>query len=70
MRAIIPTLAGLVAVAATSVQAAPVPANHHSKWHETPAQNVRQSQYYDYLVVVIFPPFQALAASNTSLELA
>ena len=52
MRLIIPTLAGLVALAATSVQAAPVPANAHpySKWRETPAQNVRKSSQYDYLV--------------------
>jgi hypothetical protein len=50
MRVIIPTLVGLVALAATSVQAAPVPASHHSKWHETPAQNVRKSHKYDYLV--------------------
>ena len=52
MRVIIPTLVGLVAFAATSVQAAPVPTNghHHAKWHESPAQNVRKSQQYDYLV--------------------
>ena len=51
MRVIIPTLVGLVALAATSVQAAPVPTKmHHPKWHETPAQNVRKSQQYDYLV--------------------
>jgi hypothetical protein len=52
MRVIIPTLVGLVALAATSVQAAPVPTNghHHAKWHESPAQNVRKSQQYDYLV--------------------
>jgi hypothetical protein len=52
MRVIIPTVVGLVALAATSVQAAPVPTNPHphSKWHETPAQNVRKSQQYDYLV--------------------
>jgi hypothetical protein len=52
MRAIIPTLVGLAALAATSVQAAPVPTNphHHSKWHETPAQNVRKGQRYDHLV--------------------
>jgi hypothetical protein len=52
MRVIIPTLIGLVALAATSVQAAPVPTNshQHAKWHETPAQNVRKSQQYDYLV--------------------
>jgi hypothetical protein len=52
MRVIIPTLAGLVALTAVSVQAAPVPTNghHHGKWRETPAQNVRKSQQYDYLV--------------------
>jgi hypothetical protein len=52
MRVIIPTLVGLVAFAATSVQAAPAPIypRHHSKWHETPAQNVRKSHQYDYLV--------------------
>jgi len=49
---VIPTLVGLVALAATSVQAAPIPTNPHqqSKWRETPAQNVRKSQQYDYLV--------------------
>ena len=52
MRVIIPTLVGLVAVAATSVQAAPVPTNPHlhAKLHESPAQNVRKSQRYDHLV--------------------
>jgi hypothetical protein len=52
MRVIIPTLIGLIALAATSVQAAPVPTNpqHHPRWHETPAQNVRKSQHYDHLV--------------------
>ena len=52
MRVIIPTLVGLAALAATSVQAAPVPTNphHHPKWHETPAQNVRKSQQYDHIV--------------------
>ena len=52
MRVIIPTLTGLAALAATSVQAAPVPTNPHphSRWHETPAQNVRKSQRYDHLV--------------------
>jgi hypothetical protein len=52
MRVIIPTLAGLVALTAVTVQAAPVPANPHphSKWRETPAQNVRKSHQYDYLV--------------------
>ncbi len=52
MRVIIPTLVGLAALAATSVQAAPVPTSphHHSKWRETPAQNVRNSQRYEHLV--------------------
>jgi hypothetical protein len=54
MRAIIPTLVGLAALAATSVQAAPAPtptkAYPQAKWHETPAQNVWKSQQYDYLV--------------------
>ena len=52
MRVIIPTLVGLVALAATSVQAAPVPtkSHQHAKGHETPAQNVRKSQQYDHLV--------------------
>ena len=52
MRVIIPTLAGLVALTAVSVQVAPVPTNPHphSKWRETPAQNVRKSHQYDYLV--------------------
>ena len=52
MRVIIPSLVGLVALAATSVQAAPVPTkpHQHAKGHETPAQNVRKSQHYDHLV--------------------
>jgi len=52
MRVIIPTLIGLAALAAASAQAAPVSTNphHHSKWHETPTQNVRKSQQYDHLV--------------------
>jgi hypothetical protein len=52
MRLIIPTLVSLVALAATSVQAAPVPSKPHShaNRHESPAQNVRNSQQYDYLV--------------------
>jgi hypothetical protein len=52
MRVIIPTLVGLAALAAASAQAAPVPTklHQHSKWHETPAQNIRKSQQYDYLV--------------------
>jgi len=52
MRLIIPTLVGLVALTTASVQAAPVPSkpHQHTRWHETPAQNVRKSQQYDYLV--------------------
>ena len=52
MRVIIPTLVGLAALAVASAQAAPVPANphQHPKWHETPAQNVRKSERYDYLL--------------------
>jgi hypothetical protein len=52
MRVIIPTLVGLVALAATSVQAAPVPTkpHQHAKRYETPTQNVRKSEQYDYLV--------------------
>ena len=52
MRAIIPTLVGLVALAATSAEAAPTPskAYPHGKSYETPAQNVRKSQSYDRLL--------------------
>jgi predicted transcriptional regulator len=52
MRVIIPALAGLVALTAVSVHATPVPTvpHPHSKWRETPAQNVRKSHQYDYLV--------------------
>ena len=52
MRAIIPTLVGLAALTATSLQAAPTPtkAYPHARWHESPAQNVRKSQQYDYLL--------------------
>jgi hypothetical protein len=51
MRVIIPTLVGLVALAAASVRAAPVASkpHQHAKWHETAAQNVRKSQQYDFL---------------------
>jgi hypothetical protein len=48
MRLMIPTLVGLVALAATSVQAAPVPSKAYP--HETPSQNVSKSQQYDYLL--------------------
>jgi hypothetical protein len=52
MRVIIPTLVGLVALAAASVEAAPTPskAYPHGKWYETPAQNMRKSQSYDRLL--------------------
>jgi hypothetical protein len=52
MRVIIPTLIGLAALAVASAQAAPVPTNpnQHPKRHETPAQNVWQSQRYDHLL--------------------
>lgn len=52
MRVIIPTLVGLAALVAASVQAAPVPTKAHptAKWRETPAQNLRKSQSYDYLL--------------------
>jgi predicted transcriptional regulator len=52
MRVILPTLVAVVALAASSVQAAPLPSkvSQHARWHETPAQNVRKSQQYDYLV--------------------
>jgi len=45
-----PRLITRVALAAASVQAAPIPTSRHAKGHETPAQNVRNSQQYDYLV--------------------
>lgn len=52
MRVAIPTLVNLVALVATSVQAASVPTNphQHAKRHETPAQNVHRSQQYDHLL--------------------
>jgi hypothetical protein len=50
MRIIVLSLAAAVVLAATSVQAAPIPNTRHAKSHETPAQNVRKSQQYDHLV--------------------
>jgi hypothetical protein len=50
MRIIILPLAAAVVLAAASAQAAPVPITRHAKSHETPAQNVRKSHQYDYLV--------------------
>ena len=50
MRIIVLLLATMVVLTTASVQAAPVPNTRHAKSHETPAQNVRKSQQYDYLV--------------------
>jgi hypothetical protein len=48
MRVIVPTLMGLVALAAVSAQAAPNLSKAYP--HETPAQNVWKSQQYDHLL--------------------
>jgi hypothetical protein len=48
MRVIIATLVGLAALAATSVQAAPIPSKAYP--YETPAQNVAKSRQYDNLL--------------------
>ena len=52
MRLFLATIVGLTALAATSMQAAPVPSKAHSAGglHETPAENVRKSQMYDHLL--------------------
>jgi hypothetical protein len=52
MRAFLATIVGLTAFAATAIQAAPVPSKAHSSGgsHETPAENVRKSQWYDHLL--------------------
>jgi hypothetical protein len=52
MRVIVATIVGLTALAATAIQAAPVPSNAHSSGgsHETPAENMRKSQWYDHLL--------------------
>jgi hypothetical protein len=52
MRAIIATMVGLTALAATSTQAVAVPSRAHptDRLHETPAENVRKSQWYDHLL--------------------
>ena len=52
MCAIIATMVGLTALAATSIRAAPVPSKAHSsgRSHDTPAENVRKSQWYDHLL--------------------
>jgi hypothetical protein len=52
MRVIIATMVGLTALAAMSTQAAVVPSKARSsgRLHETPAENVRKSQWYDHLL--------------------
>ena len=52
MCAIIATMVGLTALAATSTLATPVPSKAHSsgRLHDTPAENVRKSQWYDHLL--------------------
>ena len=52
MRVIVATIVGLTALAATAIQAAPMPSKAHSSGasHETPAENVRKSQWYDHLL--------------------
>ena len=49
MRVIVVAIVGLVA---TVAQAAPVSRNAHSsgRSHETPAENVRKSQWYDHIL--------------------
>jgi hypothetical protein len=50
MRGIVTAIMGLAALASTSIQAAQVPSKAHSRAHETPAENVRKSQWYDHLL--------------------
>ena len=52
MRVIIATMVGLTALAATSTQAAPDPSKAQSsgRLRDTPAENVRKSQWYDHLL--------------------
>jgi hypothetical protein len=52
MRVFLATMVGLTALAATAMQAAPVPSKAHSsaRSHETSAENVRKSQWYDHLL--------------------
>ena len=52
MRVFLGTIVGLTALAATAIRAAPVPSNEHSSdgSQETPAENVRNSQWYDHLL--------------------
>ena len=52
MRVIIATMVGLTALAATSTQAAPDPSKAQSsgRLRDTPAENLRKSQWYDHLL--------------------
>jgi hypothetical protein len=52
MRVIVATIVGLAALAASSTQTAAAPSKAHSsaRLHETPAENVRNSQWYDHLL--------------------
>jgi hypothetical protein len=52
MRVIVATIVGLAALAASSTQTAAAPSKAYSsaRLHETPAENVRKSQWYDHLL--------------------
>ena len=52
MRGLLATVVGLTALAATAIRAAPVPSSAHLSGgsHETPAENMRKSQWYDQLL--------------------
>lgn len=52
MRVFLATTVGLTALAAMAIPVAPVPSNAQSSGgsHETPAENVRKSQWYDHLL--------------------
>ena len=52
MRVFLATIVGLTALATTAISAAPVPSNAHlsGRSHETPAENVRKSQWYDHIL--------------------
>jgi hypothetical protein len=52
MRVIVATIVGLAALAASSTQTAPAASKAYSsaRLHETPAENVRKSQWYDHLL--------------------
>ena len=52
MRGIVAAIMGFATLASTSIQAAQVPNKAHSfgRSHETPAENVQKSQWYDHLL--------------------